>query len=56
MYIYLYIYIYIYILNKKTYTIYDFPIQANSNKVFGAFNKHQGRRNKNVIKNLAIRN
>ena len=39
MYIYLYIYIYIYILNKKTYTIYDFPIQANSNKVFGAFNK-----------------
>ena len=39
VYISIYLHIYIYILNKKTYTIYDFPIQANSNKVFGAFNK-----------------
>ena len=37
--LYIYIYIYIYVSLKKTYTIYDFLIQANSTKVFGAFNK-----------------
>ena len=34
---------------KRTYTIYDFFIQANSTKVFGAFNKtkkKQRKRNK----------
>ena len=31
-------YIYIYIYIKKTYTIYNFLIKANSTKVFGAVN------------------
>ena len=34
-----YISTYIYVSLKKTYTIYDFFIQANSSNIFGAFNK-----------------
>ena len=54
--IYIYISTYIYIYLKKTYTIYDFLIQANLTKVFRAFNKTSRQRKKNVIKNLAFVN
>ena len=41
MYIYIYLYTYIYIsyIFKNSHTIYDFPVQANSTKMFGALNK-----------------